>query len=86
LRRGEIDAEMAFLQTTAIDRRDLSRALAAFDEVWACLLPREQERVIGLLIDRIDFDGDRETVAITFKPTGIKSQAADVAAAQEALR
>jgi site-specific DNA recombinase len=85
-RRCEIDAEMAFLQTTAIDRRDLSRALAAFDEVWACLLPREQERVVGLLVDRIDFDGDRETVAITFKPTGIKSQAADVAAAQEALR
>jgi site-specific DNA recombinase len=86
LRRGEIDGEIAFLQTTAIDRRDLTRALAAFDEVWECLLPREQVRVIGLLIDRIAFDGARETVAITFKPTGIKSLAADVAAAQEALR
>lgn len=80
----KVDAETAFLQTTTIDRRDLSRALAAFDEVWAYLLPREQERVVRLLIDRIDFDGDRETVAITFKPTGIKTLAADVAAAQEA--
>ncbi|MBK9471844.1 MAG: recombinase family protein [bacterium] len=85
LRQGEVDDELAFLRATSIDRRDLSRALAAFDEVWACLLPREQERVIGLLVDRIEFDGARETVAITFKPTGIKSLAADVALAQEAV-
>lgn len=85
-RLAELDAEIAFLQTMTFDRRDLSRALAAFDEVWDCLLPHEQERVLGLLIDRIEFDGARESVAITFHPTGIKSLAADVAAAQEALR
>jgi hypothetical protein len=48
------------------------------------LLPREQERVVGLLVDRVDFDGDRQTVAITFKPTGIRTLAAEVAAAQGA--
>lgn len=86
VRQGEVDEELAFLRATTVDRRDLSRALAAFDEVWACLLPRVQERVLGLLIERIEFDGKRETVAITFKPTGIRTLAADVAAAQEALR
>ena len=84
-RLHEVDAELAFLRATTIDRRDLSRALAAFDEVWECLLPQEQARILILLIARIDFDGQRETAAITFKPTGIKSLAADVAAAQEAL-
>lgn len=83
-RLAETAEELAFLRATTIDRRDLSRALGAFGEIWTCLLPREQERVVNLLVERIEFDGARETVAITFKPTGIKSLAADVAAAQEA--
>jgi len=85
VRQCEVDDELAFLRATSIDRRDLARSLAVFDDIWACLLPREQERVINLLIDRVDFDGEREAVAITFKPTGIRTLAADVAAAQEAL-
>lgn len=82
----EVAGELDFLQATTIDRRDLTRSLAVFDDIWACLLPREQERVVGLLIDRVDFDGVRETVAITFKPTGIRTLAAEVAGAQEALQ
>ncbi len=85
-RLGELDDEVAFPRGAAVDRRDLTRALAAFDDVWACLLPREQERVLGSLIDRVEFDGVRQTVTITFKPTGIKALAADVAEAQEGVR
>ncbi len=85
-RVAELDDEVAFLRAATVDRRDLARALAAFDEVWACLLPREQERVLGLLIDKVEFDGGRQTVAITFKPIGIKALAAEVAAAQEDVR
>jgi site-specific DNA recombinase len=84
-RLAETGDELAFLQATTIDRRDLTRSLAVFDDIWACLLPREQERVINLLIDRVDFDGERETVAITFKPTGIRTLAAEMAEAQEAV-
>lgn len=40
--------EPAFLRATNVDHRDLTRSLAVFDEVWDCLLPREQERVLGL--------------------------------------
>lgn len=83
-RLAETGDELAFLRATTVDRRDLSRALAVFDEIWSCLLPREQERVIGLLVERVDFDGERQTVAITFRPTGIRSLAAEVAAAQGA--
>ena len=84
-RLAEIAEELAFLQATTIDKRHLARAWPLFDEVWGCLLPREQERVIDLLVERVDFDGERETVAITFRPTGIRSLADEVAAAQEAL-
>ncbi|MBK8285769.1 MAG: recombinase family protein [Ahniella sp.] len=81
-RLAETGDELAFLRATTVDRRDLTRSLAVFDEVWGCLLPREQERVIGLLVERVEFDGERQTVAITFRPTGIRTLAAEVAAAQ----
>jgi site-specific DNA recombinase len=83
-RLAETGDELEFLRATTVGRRDLIRSLAVFDEVWGCLLPREQERVIGLLVERVDFDGQRQTVAITFRPTGIRTLAAEVAAAQGA--
>jgi len=59
-------------------------ALAAFDPVWEQLAPKEQARVIALLVDRIDYDGREGTVSVTFHPTGIaalaKEQAHEVAA------
>jgi site-specific DNA recombinase len=76
----EVGEELAVLQDASIDKQDLARALALFDEVWACLFPREQERVIALLIERIDFDAARETVAITFRPTGIRALAVEIEA------
>ncbi|NCQ35212.1 hypothetical protein GW813_09110, partial [bacterium] len=85
-RLEEIARELAVLRDQTIDKRHLARSLAVFDEVWGCLLPREQERIINLLVEQIDFEAARETVAITFRPTGVRSLAADVAAAQEALR
>jgi len=85
-RLEEIARELAVLRDQTIDKRHLARSLAVFDEVWGCLLPREQERITNLLVEQIDFEAARETVAITFRPTGVRSLAADVAAAQEALR
>ncbi len=79
----EIAEELAVLQSQSIDKRDLAKALAMFDDVWGCLFPREQERVIGLLIERIEFDAQRETIAITFAPTGIRALADEVAEGQE---
>ena len=39
------------------DPTDLADSLSVFDEIWEVLLPAEQERVISLLIDSIDYDG-----------------------------
>ena len=58
---------------------DLRQALASFAPVWSQLSPKEQARVIHLLIDRIAYDGSKGTVAITFKPTGIKALAKETA-------
>jgi len=81
-RLTEIAEELAVLQTAAVDKRDLARALEMFGEVWACLFPREQERVIQLLVERVEFDAARETLGVTFKPTGIRALAEEVQVAE----
>jgi site-specific DNA recombinase len=37
------------------------------------LAPREQARILELLIDRVDYDGERGQVSLTFRPCGIRS-------------
>ena len=50
-------------------------ALSVFDPVWGTLTPREQGRVIALLVERVEYDGAAGTVRIAFRPTGIKTLA-----------
>ena len=82
-RLAEIAEELMVLESKNIDKREVARALAMFDEVWTCLLPREQQRILSLLIERIDFDATKESLAITFQSTGIKTLSNEIAEAQE---
>jgi site-specific DNA recombinase len=66
-----------------IGEEDATRALSAFDPVWGTLTPREQARVVGLLVDRVVYDGSKQKVTVTFHPTGIKTLADELAERQE---
>jgi site-specific DNA recombinase len=57
--------------------------LADFDAVWDRLAPREQARMIELLIECVAYDGHAGKIAITFRPTGIKTLVAELAQMQE---
>jgi site-specific DNA recombinase len=61
-----------------VDERDLASALSLFDPVWESLSSPEQTRVMRLLVERIAYDGNNETLAITFRPTGIKALAGEM--------
>ena len=63
------------LQRETIDQREVAKALSIFEPVWEQLAPREQARVIELLVDRVAYDGRAGTVSITFHPTGIRALA-----------
>jgi len=63
-----------------VDERQIQLALAAFDPVWETLTPREQARLVHLLVARVDYDGARGKLAITFHPMGIKTLAAELSA------
>ncbi len=71
-RLAAIREEMATLGRDLIDEKEAARAMAAFDPVWETLTLREQARVLRLLIQRVDYDGDNGTVAVTFHPAGIE--------------
>src|SRR5688572_8622368 len=45
------------LRQQTIDHGEVAAALSAFDPVWEQLAPREQARVIQLLVERVDYDG-----------------------------
>ena len=64
---------------TELPEAEAARALTAFDPVWTSLTPREQGRVIDLLVERVEYDGADGTVAVTFRPAGIKTLADELA-------
>ncbi len=54
------------------DRDVIEHALQEFDPVWNALSPREQERVLKLLVQRVDYNGESGQVDITFEPDGFE--------------
>jgi site-specific DNA recombinase len=78
LRAGEnrlmaIATELAALGDGRIDEADVAAALGQFNETVDALTPAERARLVELLVERVIYDRAKGTVAITFRPTGIKS-------------
>jgi hypothetical protein len=60
-----------------VTEEEVAAALSSFDPVWEALSPREQARIVQLLVERIDYDGGEGTIEIAFHPAGLKSLAAE---------
>jgi len=69
-RLTEINEELLALRRQLVDEAEVEMALGRFEPVWECLTPREQARILELLIERVDHDGTSGRVSITFRPTG----------------
>jgi site-specific DNA recombinase len=65
-----------------LDADEVALALTQFGPVWESLVPREQARLVQLLIEKVEFDGVNGRVAITFYPAGIKTLADELMAQQ----
>lgn len=74
-RLAEVRVELVAMSRDTLDEVDLRAALAAFDPLWGQLVPREQARVLALLIAKVTYDAGSGEVAITFHPDGIRSLA-----------
>ncbi len=71
-RATEVREQMHAINARSVDHEDVAQAMARFDPVWNSLTPREQARVVELLVERVDYDGARGKVAVTFHADGIK--------------
>ena len=74
-RLAEIDRALTDLQADLLTDTDVTAAFADFDNVWTALSPREQVRILQLLISRVEFDVADSTIEVSFFPAGIKTLA-----------
>lgn len=65
-RIGELDAE-------TITQAQAEAAFRDFDPVWENLIPREQARLIRLLVSAVEYDAVKSSVSVTFRPTSIRA-------------
>ncbi|QDU76939.1 DNA-invertase hin [Bremerella volcania] len=78
-RATEVREQVIALSRDIVDEREVAKAMAVFDPVWESLTPREQTRIVQLLVERVDYDGTTGKVTITFHPSGIKTLADELA-------
>jgi site-specific DNA recombinase len=74
-RSAESNAEIRALDGGRVSEGEVGSALSVFDPLWESLTPREQARIVQLLVQCVDYDGAEGRVSITFHPTGIKTLA-----------
>jgi site-specific DNA recombinase len=72
---SNIRTEIIMLYQETVDEEELSVALSHFDPARESLSMREQARIIHLLVERVGYDGESETIALTFRPAAIKALA-----------
>ena len=76
-RLRDLQREIAANGENGVDLSHLRVALAGFQPIWDQLFPREQERILRLLIERITYDPETGDADIELRPCGIEALAAE---------
>jgi site-specific DNA recombinase len=82
-RAQQVRERLRAVQEGLLDDDEAAAALSVFDPIWEMLTPREQAKVVGLLVQRVDYDGGQGKLSITFHPTGIEALADEWATQRE---
>ena len=77
-RLTRLRAQVEAIGQERLDEDEAARALAGLDPSWEAMAPDEQARVVQLLVSRVDYDGARGKVSITFHPLGLKTLAGEL--------
>jgi len=72
-RLPELDGRIKGLEKQIVTPDEAHAVFADFDGLWQSLIPREQARLLKLLISTVEYDGDASTVSVTFRPTSIRA-------------
>jgi site-specific DNA recombinase len=83
-RLAEIHAEQLGLERSLVTEAEVATALGDFPSLWESLTPKEQAKVIALLVERVEYNGATGKIALTFQPTGIRTLIEQYATEEEA--
>lgn len=78
-----IGEELDSLAGDQLDETQVTAALGEFVALWDALSPREQARVVELLVESVTYDGSAGSVSITFRDCGIKTLFVELTRQQE---
>lgn len=73
IRKAEERIQMPPPPEQTIDPVAARQALERFTPVWQALAPKEQARLIHLLVESVDYDGEAGKLAIRFRPGGFRT-------------
>ncbi|WP_458789213.1 recombinase family protein [Adonisia turfae] len=65
-RSRRLDARLAAMRDRVLDEDELVGALEAFDPLWEQLNTKERERLVRLLVKRVEWDAETETITVAF--------------------
>jgi len=68
-----VEGELTAVERNTIDEQDVATALSAFGPVWDELFQAEKERIVRLLIERVDYAGAAQALAITLRDAAINT-------------
>ena len=72
-RMAALRREIADADAGQITKAEVDAALGEFDGVWSRLSPKEQAKLMRMLVQRVDYDATKGSVSITFHPLGLQS-------------
>jgi site-specific DNA recombinase len=76
-RLGLVVKEIAAIQSTLVSVAEIAKALGAIRQLFDSMPQVHQARCLSLLLDQVLYDREKGTVAISFRPSGIKVLAAE---------
>lgn len=74
-RLNTVQGDIQKLSNNLLTQQDAETALTSFDPIWESMTLREQIRLIQVVVQRVDYDGETGRVTITFNPIGVKRRA-----------
>lgn len=72
-RLPELEQAIAELEAESVSQAEAQKVFGDFDGLWDSLIPREQARLLKLMLTVVEYDGDAGTVAVTFRTTSIRN-------------
>jgi len=69
----EVNRRIVDLEARRVDEDEVAGAFEAFEPMWDRLRPAERGRLIHLLVQCIEYDGEADEIVITYHPAGLEA-------------